>query len=123
MLKARSGSIINISSVVGVSGNAGQGNYSASKAGVINLSKVLCNEWIEHGINVNTIAPSGVKTDFNRQYLEENPEVEKRLISEIPAGRLGRPEDHIGPVVFLASEASDFICGQLIYVDGGRMVM
>jgi NAD(P)-dependent dehydrogenase (short-subunit alcohol dehydrogenase family) len=64
-----------------------------------------------------------VKTEFNKKYFEENPEIEKRLISEIPAGRLGRPEDHVGPVVFLASDASNFICGQLIYVDGGRMVM
>jgi NAD(P)-dependent dehydrogenase (short-subunit alcohol dehydrogenase family) len=123
MIAQRKGKIINYSSVSGVIARKNYAIYSASKGGLINLSKVLCNEWIEHGVNVNTIAPTGVKSDFNRPYFEENPEIEKRLISEIPAGRLGRPEDHIGPVVFLASEASDFICGQLLYVDGGRMVM
>jgi NAD(P)-dependent dehydrogenase (short-subunit alcohol dehydrogenase family) len=123
MIAQKKGKIINYSSVSGVIARKTYAIYSASKGGLINLSKVLCNEWIEYGVNVNTIAPAGVKTDFNRPYFEENPEIEKRLISEIPAGRLGRPEDHIGPVVFLASEASDFICGQLLYVDGGRMVM
>ncbi len=123
MVDQKKGKIINYSSISGVIARKTYAIYSASKAGVINLSKVLCNEWIEHGINVNTIAPSGVKTEFNKQYLEENPEIEKRLTAEIPAGRLGRPEDHVGPVVFLASEASNFICGQVIYVDGGRMVM
>jgi len=123
MIAQKKGKIINYSSISGVIARKTYAIYSASKGGLINLSKVLCNEWMEHGINVNTIAPAGVKTEFNKKYFEENPEIEKRLISEIPAGRLGRPEDHIGPVVFLASDASNFICGQLIYVDGGRMVM
>ena len=122
MVAQKKGKIINYSSISGVIARKAYAIYSASKGGLINLSKVLCNEWMEHGVNVNTIAPAGVKSDFNRGYFEENPEVEKRLIAEIPAGRLGRPEDHVGPVVFLASEASDFICGQLLYVDGGRMV-
>jgi len=123
MLAQKKGKIINYSSVSGVIARKEYAIYSSSKAGVINLSKVLCNEWAEKGINVNVIAPVGVKTKFNKEHLEKNPEIEKRLIAEIPAGRLGRPEDHIGPVVFLASDASDFICGQVIYVDGGRMVM
>jgi NAD(P)-dependent dehydrogenase (short-subunit alcohol dehydrogenase family) len=123
MLAQKKGKIINYSSVSGVLARKTYAIYSASKAGVINLSKVLCNEWIEHGINVNTIAPAGVKTEFNRKFFEENPEIEKKFLSEIPAGRVGTPEDHIGPVVFLASEASNFICGQVLYVDGGRMIM
>ena len=123
MLAQKKGKIINYSSISGVIARKDYAIYSASKAAVINLSKVLCNEWADKGINVNVIAPAGVKTKFNREYFDSNPEVEKRLKAEIPAGRLGRPEDHIGPVVFLASDASDFICGQVIYVDGGRMVM
>lgn len=123
MLEQKKGKIINYSSISGVIARKAYAIYSASKAGVINLSKVLCNEWIGQGVNVNVIAPAGVKTEFNRKHMEENPDIEKRLIAEIPAGRLGRPEDHIGPVVFLSSAASDFICGQVLYVDGGRMVM
>jgi 2-dehydro-3-deoxy-D-gluconate 5-dehydrogenase len=123
MLAQKKGKIINYSSVSGVIARKEYSIYSASKAGLINLSKVLCNEWAAEGINVNVIAPAGVKTDFNRKHLEENPGIEQRLVAEIPAGRLGRPEDHIGPVVFLASEASDFVNGQVLYVDGGRMVM
>jgi 2-dehydro-3-deoxy-D-gluconate 5-dehydrogenase len=123
MLAQGKGKIINYSSVSGVIARKAYAIYSASKAGLINVSKVLCNEWAAQGINVNVIAPAAVKTDFNRRYLEENPETEKRMIAEIPAGRLGRPEDHIGPVVFLASDASDFVNGQVLFVDGGRMVM
>jgi NAD(P)-dependent dehydrogenase (short-subunit alcohol dehydrogenase family) len=123
MLAQKKGKIINYSSVSGVIARQAYAIYSASKAGLINLSKVLCNEWAADGINVNVIAPAGVKTEFNRKHFEENPDAEKRLIAEIPAGRLGRPEDHIGPVVFLASEASNFVNGQVLFVDGGRMVM
>jgi 2-dehydro-3-deoxy-D-gluconate 5-dehydrogenase len=123
MLTQKKGKIINYSSVSGVIARKAYAIYSASKAGLINLSKVLCNEWAADGINVNVIAPAGVKTDFNRKFLDDNPDTEKRMIAEIPAGRLGRPDDHIGPVVFLASEASNFVNGQVLFVDGGRMVM
>lgn len=98
-LAQKKGKIINDSSVSGVIARKAYAIYSASKAGLITLSKVLCHEWAADGINVNVIAPAGVKTEFNRKHLEENPDAEKRLIAEIPAGRLGRPEDHIGPVV------------------------
>jgi NAD(P)-dependent dehydrogenase (short-subunit alcohol dehydrogenase family) len=122
MISQKKGKIINYSSLSGVIARKNYAIYSASKAGLINLSKVLCNEWIQYGINVNIIAPAGVRTRFNEKYAKEHPEHERQVIAEIPAGRLGTPEDHIGPVVFLASEASNFICGQVIYVDGGRMV-
>ncbi len=123
MLARKKGKIINYSPVSGVIARKDYSISSASKAGLINLSKVLCDEWAAAGINVNVIAPAGAKTEFNRKYFEKNPETERRLVAEIPAGRLGRPEDHIGPVVFLASDASDFVNGQVLYVDGGRMVM
>ena len=116
MMKQRSGKIINISSVVGITGNAGQINYAAAKAGVIGLTKSTARELASRGIMVNAVAPGYIITDMT----EKLPENAKEELSErIPLGRLGNPDDVAGLVLFLAGPASDYITGQVIAVDGG----
>lgn len=119
MMKRKHGKIINIASVVGVTGNFGQGNYSASKAGVIGFTKSMAKELASRGINVNAVAPGFIETDMT-EILKED--VKDSLVKNIPMGRSGRPSDIANIVVFLASEKSDYITGQVINVDGG-MVM
>lgn len=119
MMKQRSGKIINISSVVGIVGNAGQVNYSASKAGVIGLTKSVAKELGSRGINVNAIAPGFIETDMT-EVLKDN--IKENLVKNIPLKKLGSSEDVANLVVFLASEQSKYITGQVINVDGG-MVM
>lgn len=119
MMKRKYGKIINIASVVGVTGNFGQGNYSASKAGVIGFTKSMAKELASRGINVNAVAPGFIETDMT-EILKED--VKDSLVKNIPMGRSGRPSDIANIVVFLASEKSDYITGQVINVDGG-MVM
>lgn len=119
MLKARSGRIINIASVVGLIGNIGQANYSASKAGVIGLTKTCAREFASRGITVNAVAPGFIRTRMTESLPEE---VKVRLQKEIPLGVLGEPEDVAEAVFFLASDAARYITGQVINVDGG-MVM
>ena len=119
MMKQRSGRIVNIASVVGIMGNAGQANYSASKAGVIGLTKTLAKEFASRGINVNAVAPGFIKTKMT-EFLKED--ARKALIDMIPLNRLGEPEDVANAVVFLSSPLSEYITGQVITVDGG-MVM
>ncbi len=119
MLRQRSGKIVNMASVMGIVGNAGQANYSASKGGVIALTKTTAKELGSRGINVNAVAPGFIQTVMT----EEMPEDAKRNISEqIPLKRLGTPEDVADVVLFLSSPASSYITGQVIAVDGG-MVM
>lgn len=119
MMKARSGSIINIASVVGVMGNAGQANYSASKGGVIALTKTTAKETATRGINVNAIAPGFINTDMTKKLSEE---VTKKYLSVIPMGKYGEPEDVANAALFLGSNLAKYVSGQVLKVDGG-MVM
>lgn len=116
LLKQRSGKIINISSVSGIMGNAGQANYSASKAGVIGLTKAVAKELASRGINVNAVAPGYVETDMTGVLPDS---VKEGLLAQIPLGRTGKPEDIAKAVVFLASSNADYITGQVLSVDGG----
>ncbi len=119
MVKQREGKIINLSSVVGIAGNAGQVNYAASKAGVIGMTKSLAKEIGARGITVNAVAPGFIETDMTEVLGEKFKEETKKAI---PLKRLGKPEDVANVVAFLASEDADYITGQVIQVDGG-MVM
>lgn len=116
MMKQRSGSIINMASVVGVTGNAGQANYSASKAGLIGLTKSTAKELASRGVTVNAIAPGFIETDMTAVLPED---VKKEMLGQIPLGRAGKPEDIASVAVFLASEAASYITGQVIHVSGG----
>ena len=119
MMKTRYGKIINISSIVGVKGNIGQGNYSASKAGLIGFTKSMAQELASRGIRVNAIAPGFIETDMTDVLKDE---VKSEMLKNIPLGNLGKPEDIANLVVFLASSKADYITGQVINIDGG-MVM
>lgn len=119
MMKKRYGKIINITSVVGIMGNAGQGNYSASKAGVIGFTKSMAKELASRGIRVNAIAPGFIETDMTESL---NDEIKETMINAIPLNSFGSPKDIANAVIFLVSENSDYITGQVISVDGG-MVM
>lgn len=116
MIRQKEGKIINMSSVVGVVGNAGQVNYSASKAGLIGMTKSLAKEIGSKNINVNAIAPGFVDTDMTRVLNEDQ---KKNIISGVPLKRLGKVEDIANLAVFLASDKSNYITGQVIHVDGG----
>lgn len=116
MMKARSGRIINITSVVGVSGNAGQANYAAAKAGVIGFSKSLAQEVGSRGITVNAVAPGFIKTDMTNALTDEQ---KAKMTSSIPADRLGEPDDIAASVVFLASDESAYVTGTTMHVNGG----
>lgn len=116
MFKQRSGVIINMSSVVGITGNMGQSNYAASKAGVIGFTKAVARELAPRGVRVNAIAPGFIATKMTDVIPED---IKKATLSRIPMGRFGLPEDVANLVVFLASDQSKYITGQVIQVDGG----
>ncbi len=116
MLKQRSGRIISISSVVGQSGNPGQTNYAATKAGIIGFSKALAREVASRSITVNVVAPGLIDTDMTRDI---SSDAQKNWTSAIPLGRLGTPEDVAAAVCFLASDAAGYITGQVLAVNGG----
>lgn len=119
MLKQKSGKIINISSVVGLSGNAGQVNYSASKAGIIGITKSAAKELSSRGITVNAVAPGYVDTDMTK-VLSDN--IRNEILKNIPLQRMGNVEDISNCVAFLASEDASYITGQVISVDGGMHI-
>jgi 3-oxoacyl-[acyl-carrier protein] reductase len=116
MSKQKSGKIVNIASVVGEMGNAGQGNYAASKAGVIGFTKTIAREFAQRGINVNAIAPGYIETPMTDALPDKVKEELKRLI---PMDRLGKPEDVAEAVLFLVSESANYITGQVLNVNGG----
>lgn len=119
MIRAKKGKIINMASVVGITGNAGQANYAASKGGVIALTKSVAKEFATRNINVNAIAPGYIETRMTDVL---NEKVKSEILTNIPMKRVGKPEDIAKLAVFLASEDSNYITGQVINVDGG-MVM
>jgi len=116
MMKQRAGRIINISSVVGVLGNAGQANYVAAKAGVIGLTKSAARELSSRGITVNAVAPGYIETDMTDKL---SPEIRDGILGQVPLGRMGRPEDVASAVVYLASDEAAYMTGQTLHVDGG----
>lgn len=119
MMKKRSGRIINMSSVSGIMGNAGQTNYAAAKAGVIGFTKSLAREMASRGITVNAVAPGFIATDMTAAMPEK---AQEHVLSSIPLGKMGEPKDIANAVLFLASDKASYITGQVIHVDGG-MVM
>ena len=119
MMKARSGRIVNISSVVGISGNAGQTNYSASKAGIIGFTKILAKEVASRNINVNAVAPGFIETNMTEVLKEE---IKEEIAKSIPLKRMGKAKDVANLVKFLVSEDSSYITGQVINVDGGMLM-
>lgn len=116
MMKARFGRIVNISSIVGITGNPGQTNYAAAKAGMIGFSRALAHEVASRNITVNVVAPGFIKSDMTDELTEEQKQA---LMRNIPMGRLGQPEDIAGAVAFLVSPMADYITGSVINVNGG----
>lgn len=119
MLQQKAGKIINITSVVGIMGNIGQANYSASKAGLIGLTKTIAKELAERGITVNAIAPGYIESDMTEVL---SADVSKKMLSLIPVGFYGKPEDVANAVLFLVSDKARYITGQVINVDGGMLM-
>jgi 3-oxoacyl-[acyl-carrier protein] reductase len=119
MLRSRWGRIINIGSVIGLRGNSGQANYAAAKAGVVGLTQSVAREVASRNITVNYVAPGYVETDIVEDL---NSDLKRRILSRVPMGRFGRPEEIASMVAFLASDDADYITSQMIAVDGGMMI-
>jgi 3-oxoacyl-[acyl-carrier protein] reductase len=119
MMKRRAGRIINVSSIVGITGNKGQANYAASKAGLIGFTKSVAKEYASRNILVNCVAPGFIETDMTHALPGE---ARASLLEQIALGRLGRPEDVAGTVLFLASDLAGYITGQVLVVDGGMVI-
>ena len=119
MMKNKFGRIINITSIVGITGNAGQANYAASKSGLIGLTKSIAKEFASRGITANCVAPGWIKTSMTDQL---STEVKNKFLSQIPIGKIGQSKDIANTVIFLASDEAGYITGQTITVDGGRII-
>lgn len=119
MMKKKFGRIINITSIVGITGNAGQANYAASKSGLIGLTKSIAKEVASRGITANCVAPGWIETSMTDQL---STEVKNKFLSQIPAGKIGQSKDIANTVIFLASDEAEYITGQTITVDGGRII-
>ena len=119
MMKRRSGRIVNITSIVGLTGNKGQANYAASKAGLIGFTKSVAKEYASRGVLANCVAPGFIETDMTAALPDE---ARATLLQDIALGRLGRPEDVAGAVLFLASELAGYVTGQVLVVDGGMVI-
>jgi len=119
MMKQRSGKIVNMASIIGIIGNPGQANYSASKGGLIALTKTAAKEFGSRGINVNAIAPGYIRTDMTDKLSDE---IKEKMISGIPLGQMGLPQDVANLAIFLASDDSSYITGEVIKVDGGMAI-
>ena len=120
MIKRRDGRIINITSVIGVAGGAGQSNYSASKAGIIAMSKSLAQEVGSRSVTVNSIAPGFIETNMTAELSDDRKE---DILRSISLGRLGKPDDIAGAVCFLASDKASYITGQTIHINGGMLMI
>lgn len=120
MVPLRKGKIINFASLLTFQGGITVPAYAAAKGGIGQLTKALSNEWAKHNVQVNAIAPGYIETDMNEKLLKD-PVRLRQLSERIPAGRWGRPDDFAGPVVFLASDASTYVNGEVLVVDGGWM--
>ena len=119
MMKRRSGRIINITSIVGITGNKGQSNYAASKAGLIGFTKSVAKEYASRGVTANCVAPGFIETDMTGALPQEARDA---LLSQIALGRLGQPADVAGAVLFLASDLARYVTGQVLVVDGGMVI-
>ncbi len=111
------------SSVAGLMGHRNHGPYAATKGAINQLTKVMAHEYAADGVTVNAVAPGYMETNLTTAYLDAHPAERDRLVSLIPAGRFGRLEEVVGPVLFLASRQSSFITGHILYIDGGRTVV
>jgi gluconate 5-dehydrogenase len=123
MRAAGHGRVIFFSSVAGLMGHRNHGPYAASKGAINQLTKVMAHEYATDGVTVNAVAPGYMDTHLTEAYLAAHPERREQLVSLIPAGRFGRLEEVVGPVLFLASARASFITGQILYIDGGRTVV
>ena len=119
MMKRRAGRIVNITSIVGLTGNKGQANYAASKAGLVGFTKSVAKEYASRGVIANCVAPGFIETDMTAALPDE---ARATLLQDIALGRLGRPEDVAGAVLFLASDLAGYITGQVLVVDGGMVI-
>jgi NAD(P)-dependent dehydrogenase (short-subunit alcohol dehydrogenase family) len=121
MVERGYGKIINLGSAWGETSDVGKVPYCAAKAGVAHMTRALATEWGRHGVRVNTLAPTATLTDFTANTMQQRPDRAERIVSRIKLGRFAEPRDLVGGALFLASEASDFITGHTLYVDGGLL--